>query len=150
MAKRIFFYLLLWCFSFFVFANDSKKISEIKSPHHIIAKSDEESNCSIFVQMNRKTGALYLFGGISDSALIKYVKLLNAEFYEDDTIDRRILTEWMNSKVATAIKIETDDDDLLTGALAFLVSSTLQFELIELEDDVYIYEINTSLSKYFE
>ena len=116
----------------------------------IEAKVYEDETCSIFVKLNKKTAALYLFGGVSDDALLKYVKLLNAEFYEEETIDRRLLTDWMNSKVATAIKIESDEDDLLSGALSFLVFSTLQFELTDLEDDVYIYKINTTLSKYFE
>lgn len=133
-----------------LFAQEGQSISVIKTPHYMEAKVYEDETCSIFVKLNKKTAALYLFGGVSDDALLKYVKLLNAEFYEEETIDRRLLTDWMNSKVATAIKIESDEDDLLSGALSFLVSSTLHFELTDLEDDVYIYKINTTLSNFFE
>ena len=133
-----------------LFAQEGQSISVIKNPHYMEAKVYEDETCSIFVKLNKKTAALYLFGGVSDDALLKYVKLLNAEFYEEETIDRRLLTDWMNSKVATAIKIESDEDDLLSGALSFLVSSTLHFELTDLEDDVYIYKINTTLSNFFE
>lgn len=142
----VFFIFLIVC----LFAQEGQSISVIQTPHYIEAKVYEDETCSIFVKLNKKTAALYLFGGVSDDALLKYVKLLNAEFYEEETIDRRLLTDWMNSKVATAIKIESDEDDLLSGALSFLVFSTLQFELTDLEDDVYIYKINTTLSKYFE
>ena len=44
----------------------------------------------------------------------------NAEFYEEETIDRHRLTDWMNSKVAPAIKIESDDEDLVLGAISLL------------------------------
>ena len=57
---------------------------------------------------------------------------------------------WMNSNVAKSIKIESDEDDLLSGFVYGLVSTTLEFELLEIEDDVYIYQINTTLSKYLD
>ena len=69
---------------------------------------------------------------------------------EDKTIDRRILTTWMNSNVAKSIKIEPDEEDLFSGFVYGLVSTTFEFELLEIEDDVYIYQINTSLSKYLD
>ena len=56
----------------------------------------------------------------------------------------------MNSNVAKSIKIESDEDDLLSGFVYGLVSTTLEFELLEIEDDVYIYQINTTLSKYLD
>ncbi len=148
--KNFFLNLVFFLFSISVFAQDNKIIGEIKTPHHIVAKMYDEDTCSIQVQLNSKTSAMYVFFGFTDSALSKYVKLINAEFYEDKTIDRRILTAWMNSNVAKSIKIESEEDDLLSGFVYGLVSTTLEFELLEIEDDVYIYQINTSLSKYLD
>lgn len=148
--KRRVIVLLLCIVSVNLFAQDSRIISEIKSPHHIVARTYEDETCSIQVQLNSKTSAIYVFFGVTDSALLKFAKLINAEFYEDKTIDRRLLTAWMNSNVAKSIKIESEEDDLLSGFVYGLVSTTLEFELLEIEDDVYIYQINTSLSKYLD
>ncbi len=150
--KKAFITLLLCFLSFGIFAQESKIIAEIKTPHHIIAKLDEDDeSCSILVQLNNKNSALYYFLGVSESSLNKFVKLINAEFFEEKTIDRRVLTDWMNSNVAKSIKIESDDDDdLFSGFIYGLFSSTLEFELTEFEDDVYVYQLNTTLSKYFD
>lgn len=148
--KRRLIILLLCIFSANLFAQDSKIISEIKSPHHIVARIYDDETCSIQVQLNSKTSAIYVFFGVTNSELFKFAKLINTEFYEDKTIDRRFLTAWMNSNVAKSIKIESDEDDLLSGFVYGLVSTTLEFELLEIEDDVYIYQINTTLSKYLD
>ena len=148
--KRRLIILLLCIFSANLFAQDSKIISEIKSPHHIVARIYDDETCSIQVQLNSKTSAIYVFFGVTNSSLLKFEKLINAEFYEDKTIDRRILTTWMNSNVAKSIKIEPDEEDLFSGFVYGLVSTTFEFELLEIEDDVYIYQINTSLSKYLD
>ena len=148
--KRRLIILLLCIFSANLFAQDSKIISEIKSPHHIVARIYDDETCSIQVQLNSKTSAIYVFFGVTNSSLLKFAKLINAEFYEDKTIDRRILTTWMNSNVAKSIKIEPDEEDLFSGFVYGLVSTTFEFELLEIEDDVYIYLINTSLSKYLD
>lgn len=148
--KRRLIILLLCIFSANLFAQDSKIISEIKSPHHIVARIYDDETCSIQVQLNSKTSAIYVFFGVTNSELFKFAKLINAEFYEDKTIDRRFLTAWMNSNVAKSIKIESDEDDLLSGFVYGLVSTTLEFELLEIEDDVHIYQINTTLSKYLD
>ena len=75
-----------------LFAQDSKIISEIKSPHHIVTRIYDDETCSIQVQLNSKTSAIYVFFGVTNSELFKFAKLINAEFYEDKTIDRRFLT----------------------------------------------------------
>lgn len=148
--KKLFFSIVFFLLAITIFAQDYEIISEIKYPHHIVAKTYDDETCSIQVQLNNKTSAIYVFFGVTDSSLSKFVKSINAEFYEDKTIDRRGLTYWMNSNVAKSIKIESDEDDLLYGFVYGLVSTTLEFELLEIEDDVYIYQINTTLSKYLD
>lgn len=148
--KRLLIIFLINILSFYLIAQECKIISEIKSPHHIVARTYDDETCSIQVQLNNKTSAIYVFFGVTNSALLKFVKFLNAEFYEDKTIDRRTLTVWMNSNVAKSIKIESDEEDFLSGFVYGLVSTTLEFELLEIEDDVYVYQINTFLSKYLD
>ena len=147
--KQILF-ILIFLSSFVAFSQEGKTVAEVKSPHNIVAQLYDDESCHIQVQLNKEMSAIYRFGGVSEYSLKKFVNLINAEFYEEKNIDRKTLTEWMNSNVATAIKLKSDDNDLFANALGMFVSSTLRFELSDLENNVYVYKINTSIRKYLE
>ena len=57
----VFFIFLIVC----LFAQEGQSISVIQTPHYIEAKVYEDETCSIFVKLNKKTAALYLFASAS-------------------------------------------------------------------------------------
>ena len=149
--KIILLIALLSLFSALLFAEDATFVTEIKSPHKIIATSYTNGSCSILVKLNTEMFALYLFGGVDDNSLKKFIKLINAEFYEDKNIDKKSLTEWMNSNVCPAIELQDEKEDSAIASLALsLFAKTLKFELSDFQDNVYVYTIETSLQKYLK
>ncbi|MBO7122604.1 MAG: hypothetical protein J6V90_04915 [Treponema sp.] len=149
--KFFLFSVLLSILTASLFAEDTKFVTEIKSPHKITAKSYENGSCSVLVKLNDEMFALYLFAGVDDDSLKKFVNLINAEYYEDKNIDKRSLTDWMNSNVCPAIELQDEKENSAITSLALsLIAKTLKFELSDFKDNVYVYTIGTSLQKYLK